>query len=81
MKHRILTLVLLIVTLFATQSMQAQAPVDSPEQAITGLLNRIGGSGAAVACSESDNLHDLQFFHFRWSQFCRFCGIPLRQKP
>ena len=25
----------------------AQAPVDSPEQAITGLLNRIGGDGAA----------------------------------
>ena len=25
----------------------AQAPVDSPEQAITGLLNRIGGNGAA----------------------------------
>ena len=47
MKNRILTLVLLIVTLFATQSMQAQAPVDSPEQAITGLLNRIGGEGAA----------------------------------
>ena len=47
MKNRILTLVLLFVTLFATQSMQAQAPVDSPEQAITGLLNRIGGNGAA----------------------------------
>ena len=47
MKKRILTLVLLIVALFATQSMQAQAPVDSPEQAITGLLNRIGGNGAA----------------------------------
>ena len=47
MKNRILTFVLLIVALFATQSMQAQAPVDSPEQAITGLLNRIGGNGAA----------------------------------
>ena len=47
MKKRILTIVLLVVALFTASNVQAQAPVDSPEQAITGLLNRIGGNGAA----------------------------------
>ncbi|MBO7230998.1 MAG: alpha-N-acetylglucosaminidase [Bacteroidaceae bacterium] len=47
MKRRILTILLLIVTLFTANTVNAQAPVDSPEQAITGLLNRIGGNGAA----------------------------------
>ena len=46
-KNLFLTLVLAVVALFSTQTATAQAPVDSPEQAITGLLNRIGGSGAA----------------------------------
>ena len=46
-KNLFLTLVLAVVALFSTQTATAQAPVDSPEQAITGLLNRIGGNGAA----------------------------------
>ena len=46
-KNLFLTLVLALVALFSTQTATAQAPVDSPEQAITGLLNRIGGNGAA----------------------------------
>ena len=46
-KNFFLTLVLALVALFSTQTATAQAPVDSPEQAITGLLNRIGGNGAA----------------------------------
>ncbi|MBQ5896004.1 MAG: alpha-N-acetylglucosaminidase C-terminal domain-containing protein [Bacteroidaceae bacterium] len=46
-KNFFLTLVLALVALFSTQTVTAQAPVDSPEQAITGLLNRIGGNGAA----------------------------------
>ena len=43
----------------------AQAPVDSPEQAITGLLNRIGGNGAAdkfeivIAASLAENGKDV----------------------
>ena len=44
---RIVTILLLCIALFTTQTTLAQAPVDSPEQAITGLLNRIGGNGAA----------------------------------
>ena len=43
-KHFFLTLLL---TLCGITAAWAQAPVDSPEQAITGLLNRIGGNGAA----------------------------------
>ena len=46
-KNFLLTLVLLLVALFTVQPTVAQAPVATPEQAITGLLNRIGGSGAA----------------------------------
>ena len=47
MKKRILTIVLLIAALFTALNVQAQAPVDSPEKAIKGLLTRIGGNGAA----------------------------------
>ena len=47
MKKRILTIVLLIAALFTALNVQAQAPVDSPEKAIEGLLTRIGGDGAA----------------------------------
>lgn len=47
MKKRILTIVLLIVTLFTANTVNAQAPTATPEEAITGLLNRIGGDGAA----------------------------------
>ncbi|MBR4848963.1 MAG: alpha-N-acetylglucosaminidase C-terminal domain-containing protein [Bacteroidaceae bacterium] len=47
MKQRIANILFVIIVLFTTFTVQAQAPVDSPEQAITGLLNRIGGNGAA----------------------------------
>ena len=46
-KNFFLTLLLAVVALFSIETSTAQAPVDSPEQAITGLLNRIGGNGAA----------------------------------
>ena len=46
-KNFLLTMVLALLALFTVQTTNAQAPVDSPEQAITGLLNRIGGNGAA----------------------------------
>lgn len=46
-KNFLLTLVLLLLAIFTAQPTAAQAPVASPEQAITALLNRIGGSGAA----------------------------------
>ena len=46
MKKRILTIVLLIVTLLTANTVNAQAPVDSPEKAIEGLLTRIGGNSA-----------------------------------
>ena len=46
-KNFFLTLVLALVALFSIETATAQAPVDSPEEAITGLLNRIGGNGAA----------------------------------
>ena len=47
MKKRILTTLLLIVTLLTANTVNAQAPIATPEEAITGLLNRIGGDGAA----------------------------------
>ncbi len=47
MRKRIVTILLLLVTLFTTQTAQAQAPVATPQEAITALLNRIGGDGAA----------------------------------
>ena len=40
-------LIALLVALFTTQVAVAQAPVATPAEAITALLNRIGGSGAA----------------------------------
>ena len=46
-KNLFLTLVLALVALFSTQTATAQAPVATPQEAITGLLNRIGGNGAA----------------------------------
>ena len=46
-KNLFLTLVLALVALFSTQTATAQAPVATPQDAITGLLNRIGGNGAA----------------------------------
>ena len=46
-KNLFLTLMLALVALFSIETATAQAPVDSPKQAITGLLNRIGGNGAA----------------------------------
>ncbi|MBR4848161.1 MAG: alpha-N-acetylglucosaminidase C-terminal domain-containing protein [Bacteroidaceae bacterium] len=47
MKNRILTILLLLVTLFTASTVKAQAPKATPQEAITGLLNRIGGEGAA----------------------------------
>ena len=46
-KSFFLTLMLALVALFSIETATAQAPVDRPEEAITGLLNRIGGNGAA----------------------------------
>lgn len=40
-------LIALLVALFTTQVAVAQAPVATPEAAVTALLNRIGGNGAA----------------------------------
>ena len=40
-------LIALLVALFTTQVAVAQAPVATPAEAITALLNRIGGNGAA----------------------------------
>ena len=47
MKIRILTTLLLLVTLLTANTVKAQAPVATPQEAIKGLLNRIGGAGAA----------------------------------
>ena len=46
-KNFFLTLMLALVALFAVQQVNAQAPVATPQAAIEGLLNRIGGDGAA----------------------------------
>ena len=46
-KNLFLTLVLALVALFSIETATAQAPVATPQDAITGLLNRIGGNGAA----------------------------------
>ena len=46
-KNFFLTLVLALVALFSIETATAQAPVATPTEAITGLLNRIGGNGAA----------------------------------
>ncbi len=46
-KNLLLTLVLVFASLFTTQVAMAQAPVATPAEAITALLNRIGGSGTA----------------------------------
>ena len=46
-KNFFLTLVLALVALFSIGTATAQAPVATPEEAITGLRNRIGGNGAA----------------------------------
>ncbi len=46
-KNFLLTMVLALLAFFTVQTTNAQAPVATPEQAITGLLNRIGGNGAA----------------------------------
>ena len=47
MKNFLTKLFAMLLIALTVQTVQAQAPVDSPEQAITGLLNRIGGNGAA----------------------------------
>ena len=46
-KNYLLTLLLALLFAFMPQFTWAQAPVATPEAAITGLLNRIGGNGAA----------------------------------
>ena len=46
-KNLLLTLMLLAVALFTVQPTAAQAPSATPEEAVTALLNRIGGNGAA----------------------------------
>ena len=47
MKKCFIYLTLLLLAVFTALPANAQAPVDSPEEAITGLLNRIGSDGAA----------------------------------
>ena len=47
MKQRIVTLLFVVIALLTTYTVKAQAPVETPQQAIIGLLNRIGGNGAA----------------------------------
>ena len=47
MKQRIVTLLFVVIALLTTHTAKAQAPVETPKQAIIGLLNRIGGNGAA----------------------------------
>ena len=47
MKNFLTKLFAMLLIAFTVQTVQAQAPVDSPKEAITGLLNRIGGNGAA----------------------------------
>ena len=46
-KNYLLTLLLALLYAFMPQFTWAQAPVATPTEAITGLLNRIGGNGAA----------------------------------
>ena len=46
-KNFFLTLMLALVALFSIETATAQAPAATPTEAITGLLNRIGGDGAA----------------------------------
>ena len=46
-KNFLLTMVLALLAFFTVQTTNAQAPVATPQEAITGLLNRIGGNGAA----------------------------------
>ena len=47
MKKHLVYLLLLLLTVFTAQTTHAQAPKATPKEAITGLLNRIGGDGAA----------------------------------
>ena len=47
MKQRIVTLLFVVIALLTTYTAKAQAPVETPQQAIIGLLNRIGGNGAS----------------------------------
>ena len=44
---RIATILLLATALFTTSTTLAQAPVATPQEAVTALINRIGGNGAA----------------------------------
>ena len=41
------TLIFALLFILASQQVEAQAPVDTPQEAIAALLNRIGGKGAA----------------------------------
>ena len=41
------TLIFALLFILAPQQVEAQAPVDTPQEAIAALLNRIGGKGAA----------------------------------
>ena len=47
MKKCIAIVLFVVIALLTTNTVQAQAPVETPQQAIIGLLNRIGGNGAA----------------------------------
>ena len=41
------TLIFVLLALFVPQTIEAQSPVATPHEAVAGLLNRIGGGGAA----------------------------------
>ena len=47
MKKCFIYLTLLLLAVFTALPASAQAPVATPQEAIAGLLNRIGGNGAA----------------------------------
>ena len=47
MKKLLTKLFVMLLIAFTVQTVQAQAPVATAQEAITGLLNRIGGDGAA----------------------------------
>lgn len=65
MKKFLTSVLLFLLAVFTFQEAAAQLPVATPEQAITGLLNRIGGNGAAekfvilIDASLSENGKDV----------------------
>ena len=46
-RNPFVTLILALLVVLMPQAVEAQTPVATPQEAIAGLLNRIGGNGAA----------------------------------